>query len=369
MANTSQNARFNELLAVNEASIDSAECKADLLKVIHEFASYDGPLEFDRTRAWWFFGTGVFLIASIVVSPVYANTYIVASLFYRLQIDPVLFAVVMGVLGIVTTGGSLHWMSSKADRLPSLSRKIAELSSWFHNDLTFLEEDSDWTLDELDAQFSDYSRGNYSRELVESIEGVFTGTLREIPYKYYQLHYVNKQTVQVTVTDKDGKTRKETRVVYDHHDRYSLIIDFPWVTGISVRSDDQSENDYPWPMDTASPDFNKAFCLTGSSEILCAKFIKPATVLHLLKLFGILNRPNLEFSDEGQLCLSFASKDLLAFRAEYSLASPNEFYAEIDAGVDLPRLMSVLQWSHALTELHDDNFTLTATPPKNRKEK
>jgi hypothetical protein len=92
-------------------------------------------------------------------------------------------------------------------------------------------------------------------------------------------------------------------------------------------------------------------------------------VLHLLKLFDILHRPNLEFSDKGKLCLSFASSDLLAFGSEYSLASPNEFYAEIDAGVDLPRLMSVLQWSHALTELHDDNFTLTATPPKKRKEK
>jgi hypothetical protein len=31
--------------------------------------------------------------------------------------------------------------------------------------------------------------------------------------------------------------------------------------------------------------------------------------------------------------------------------------------------MSALQWSHALSELHDDNFTFTATPPKQRQEK
>ncbi|MFJ2486295.1 hypothetical protein [Pseudomonas sp. NPDC087639] len=369
MTNTSQNARFNELLAVNEASIDSAESKADLLNVIHEFASYNGPLKFNNKCAWWFFGTGLLLIASTVAFYGYMNTYTVLSFFYRLQIDPVLFGMVPGLLGIAFTGGSLAWMSSKADRLPSLSRRIAELSSYFHNGLIFLEEDSDWTLNELDAQFGDYSRGNYSRELVESIQGEFTGTLRNLPYHYRQLHYVNRRTVQTTVTDEKGKTRTETRVVYDHYDRYSLVIDFPWVTGISVRSDDQSENDYPWPMDTASPDFNKAFCLTGRSEILCAKFIKPSTVLHLLKLFDILDRPNLEFSENGKLCLSFASSDLFAFGNEYSLASPNEFYAEIDAGVDLPRLMSALQWSHALTELHDDNFTFTATPPKKRKEK
>jgi hypothetical protein len=369
MANTSQNARFNELLAVNEARIDSAESKADLLKVIHEFASYDGPLEFDRTRAWWFFGTGVFLIAGTVAFYGYIKSQTIAAFFSRLDIDPILFGMIPGLLGLGFAIGSMSWMSSKADRLPSLSSRIAELSSYFHNGLIFLEEDSDRTLDKLDAQFGDYSRGNYSRELVESIQGVFTGTLRKIPYKYRQMHYVNKRTVQVSVTDKDGKTRTETRVVYDHYDRYSLVIDFPWVSGISVRSDDQSENDYAWPMDTASLDFNKAFCLTGQSEILCAKFIKPSTVLHLLKLFDILDRPNLEFSDNGKLCLSFASNDLLAFSTEFALASPNEFYAEIDAGVDLPRLMSTLQWSHALSELHDDNFSFTATPPKKRKEK
>jgi hypothetical protein len=241
------------------------------------------------------------------------------------------------------------------------------MSSFFHNGLICLEEDSDRTLNRLDAQFGDYSRGNYSRSLVESIQGVFTGTLRKIPYTYRQLHYVNRRKVHTTVTDKDGNQRTETRVVYDHYDRYSLVVDFPWVTGISVRSDDQSENDYAWPMDTASLDFNKAFRLTGQSEMLCAKFIKPSTVLHLLKLFDILHRPNLEFSDNGKLCLSFANNDLFTFSTEYSLTSPNEFYAEIDAGIELPRLMSVLQWSHELSELHDDNFS--SLPPVNRQEK
>lgn len=367
MANTSQNANLNKLLAESEASLDTAESNADLLNVIHEFASYNGPLKFNNARAWWFFGTGSLLIASAVALYTYMNTYTVAAFFYQREIDPTLFGMGTGLLGLLLAGGSLAWMKSKSDRLPSLSRRIAELSSYFHNGLTFLEEDSNRTLNRLDAQFADYRRGNYSRELVESIRGVFAGTLRNLPYNYYQLHYVDKRTVRTTVSDGKGGTKTETRVVYDHYDRYSLVIDFPWVTGISVRSDGHKQNDYPWPMDTASPDFNKAFCLTGSSEILCAKFIKPSTVLHLLTLFNILHRPNLEFSDNGKLCLSFASNDLLAFGTEYSLASPNEFHAEISAGVDLPRLMSALQWSHALSELHDDNFS--AAPQKIRQEK
>lgn len=369
MPNASQNARLTELLTVSEASIDRAESNADLLNVIHEFALYNGPLEFDRTRAWWFFGTGLLLLASALALYWIGNIHSVALFFYRLEIDPDSFGMGTGFFGIVIAVWSLAWMKSKSDRLPSLSKRIARLSSYFHNGLTFLREDSAATLKELDTEFGDYRRGDYSRKVIESIQGEFTGTLRNLPFTYRQLHYVNRREVHTTVTDEKGNTKTETRVVYDHYDRYSLVIDFPWVTGISVRSDHQSQNDYSHPMDTASPDFNKAFRLTGRSEMLCAKFIKPSTVLHLLKLFDILHRPNLEFSDSGELCLSFESNDLFAFGAQYSLASPNNFYEEISAGIELPRLMSALQWSHALSELHDDNFTFTATPPKQRQEK
>ncbi|MDX9668788.1 MULTISPECIES: hypothetical protein [unclassified Pseudomonas] len=367
MANTSQNAKLNKLLADSEASLATAQSNTDLLKTIQEFVSYNGPLKFSFTRAWWFFGAGLLLIASAVAFPKYANTYTVASFFYRLQIDPDLFPVILGVLGIVSTGGSLAWMKTKSDRLPSLSSRIARLSSYFHNGLTRLAEDPRYTLSKLDAQFADYRRGNYSRELLQSMQGVFTGPLHNLAYEYHRLHYVDKRKVKTTVNDGKGGTKTETRVVYDHYDRYSLVIDFPWVTGVSVRTDGQSQNDYPSRMDTASPDFNKAFRLTGRSEMTCAKFIKPSTVLHLLKVFNVLKVPNLEFADSGKLCLSFANSDLLTYGTQYSLSSPNEFYAEIAAGVELPGLVSALQWSHALGELHDDNFA--ASPLTSRQEK
>lgn len=367
MANTSQNAKLNKLLADSEASLATVESTADLLKVINEFASYSGSLEFDRTRAWWFFGTGLFLIASTFAFYGVVDSYTVVSFFYRLQIDPVSFGMLAGFLGIMFFGGSLAWMKSKSNRLPSLSRKITELSSHFHNGLTRLEEDPRYTLNKLDAQFADYRRGDYSRELQQSMQGVFTGPLHNLPYEYHRLHYVDKRTEETTVSDGKGGTKTQTRVVYDHYDRYSLVIDFPWVTGVSVRSDGHSQNDYPSRMDTASADFNKAFRLTGRSEMTCAKFIKPSTVLHLLKVFNVLKDPNLEFADSGKLCLSFASSDLLTFGAQYSLSSPKEFYAEIAAGIELPRLLSALQWSHALSELHDDNFA--STPLTSRQEK
>nr|WP_231990166.1 hypothetical protein [Pseudomonas sp. Z003-0.4C(8344-21)] len=364
---TSHNARLNKLLAVSEASIERADSNTDLLEVIHGFASHKGPLEYDRTLAWRFFGTGLLLIASAVGLYWIGHVYSVALFFYRLEIDPDSFGTGTGLLGIVLVVWSLAWMKSKSDRLPALSKRIARLSSYFHNGLTFLKEDSATTLKKLDAEFGDYRRGDHSRALLKSIQGVFNGTLRNLSYTYRQLHYVNRREVETTVTDEKGNTKTETRVVHDHYDRYSLVIDFPWVTGISVRSDYQTQNDYSHPMDTASPDFNKAFHLSGRSEMLCAKFIKPSTVLHLLKLFDILERPNLEFSDSGQLCLSFENNDLFAYGAQHLLSSPNYFHAEISAGIELPRLMSVLQWSHELSELHDDNFS--ALPHTNRQEK
>ncbi|MBC3779308.1 hypothetical protein [Pseudomonas sp. SWRI99] len=367
MPNTSQNARLDKLLTASEASVERAESNTDLLKVIQEFASYNGPLEFDRTHAWWLFGASLLLIASAVALHWVGKIYSVAQFFHRLEINPYSFGMSAGLLGIVIAVWSLKWMTSKSDRLPSLSKTIARRSSCFHNELTFLKEDSTTTLKKLDEEFGDYRRGDYSRELVESIQGAFTGTLRKLPYTYRQLHFVNQREMLTTVTDEKGNTKTETRVIHDHYDRYSLVIDFPWVSGISIRSDFQTENDYSQPMDTASPDFNKAFRLTGRNEMLCAKFIKPSTVLHLLKLFDLLDSPNLEFSDSGKLCLSFESSDLFAYGAQYSLSSPNYFHAEIAAGIELPRLMSALQWSHELSELHDDNFS--SLPPTNRQEK
>lgn len=98
MPNASQNARLTELLTVSEASIDRAESNADLLNVIHEFALYNGPLEFDRTRAWWFFGTGLLLLASALALYWIGNIHSVALFFYRLEIDPDSFGMGTGFL-------------------------------------------------------------------------------------------------------------------------------------------------------------------------------------------------------------------------------------------------------------------------------
>jgi phosphoglucomutase len=53
MANTSQNAKLNKLLADSEASLATAQSNTDLLKTIQEFGSYNGPLKFSFTRAWF----------------------------------------------------------------------------------------------------------------------------------------------------------------------------------------------------------------------------------------------------------------------------------------------------------------------------
>jgi hypothetical protein len=361
MASTSQNARLNQLLAIGEANVDRAESQSDLLKEIQTFADFVGPLDFSFKVAWWFFAVGLIFVSSAAALYWFQDTYLIASFFYQLRVDPFLVAFATGLVGLGVAGGSLAWMSSTSDRLPALSSKIARLSSFYHNGLSYLGENPRQTLARLNAQFGDYKRGNYSRELVESIRGVFSGSLRNLAFEYHRLHYVDQRTEVTVVPDGKGGTKTVTRIVYDHYDRYSLVIDFPWVMGISVRSDGHSQNDYACSMDTASPDFNKSYCLTGRSEMQCAKFIRPSTVLHLIKLFDIVSRPNLEFAESGKLCMSFASSDLLSFGTKFSLHAPQQFYTEISEGVELPRLMSALRWAHSLSELHDDNFSSSPT--------
>ena len=365
MANPSHNERLDELLSTGESNVDQAESQPDLLKQIQRFAEFDGPLEFDFTVAWWFFGIGALLIACGGALYWLGSIALLDALSYRLQIAPLWITLGIALIGLALAGGSLIWINSTSDRLPTLSRNIARLSSFYHNGLKYVDETPGQTLNRLNTQFGDYKRGNYSRELHESIQGTFLGSLRAIPYEYHHLHYVEQRTVVTVVSDGKGGTKTVTQIVYDHYDRYSLVLDFPWVTGISVRSDGHSHNDFAYGMDTASPDFNRAFSLTGLSEMACAKFIRPSTVLHLLGLFKLLNSFNLEFAETGKLCISFSNDDLLSFGTQYSLLAPQQFYTEISKGVELPRLMSVLRWGHALTELHDDNFS-TSTPPINQ---
>ncbi len=348
----------SQLLAAIEcavAQVDVAKDKEGLLLAIRPIKDFSGSLRFNHTAAIIFGAQGVLIVVAATWLFFQRPPQIYSYLYAYLPFSPATLMLALFVLGLMLFSGALSFGCGRANLLPDLSERIARLSSLMTQGLMPDDVAPEARLESLQEQFSDYYRGNYSHELVSAFYGTNRGSLHSIRYGVLHLHYVNERIV---------RTRNSSRKVYYHYDRFSLVASFPWVAGISVRSDSQSEIDLPVGWNTASSDFNGIFELTGNSEIGCAKFAKPATVLHLLKMSEELEGLNLEFSAAGNLCMSFEDSDILGFDAGCSLSTPDAFHAAIQRGVAVPRLDQALALIHRLAEQQDNNLAAPAHTKK-----
>lgn len=335
----SHNKRLQTLIEDSDALIDQSESTHDLLQVIGQVRDFGAPLAFNNTTPKVLITLGVlFLLAAILFIPL----------------------VLVGIILIV-----IGWrkISKRNGLLDVLSAKILANCALFTNDLKAVTGLAPITLANFLREFRDFNRGTYQRNIVELVQGVFPGDTHAMPFIYSHFHFVDERTETYSVTDGKGGSTTKTRKVYDHYHRYSLVVDFTWVRDVTVRGNGGGSIDREYDWDSTSVDFNRAFKLTGDSEMACAKFSKPATILHLLHMQNELKSPNFEFSANGRLCLSFDNADLMSCEADGSLKEPAVFYDSIAQGVALPRLFSALALVHKLAELHDDNFNL----PKNNR--
>ncbi len=361
MGKATHNARLRQLIRDIDGAIGPSSSKQELLAAVQKVRDFDAPLHFDNStpKTLGILGTLV-LLASVGFgqwgSPG-AKAWL-DGFFPELRQEGVLF--LTGMIALVCLIASFCLIYFRSNRLPKVSREIARYSSWLTHGISGISTPANVLLQQLSNDFGDYARGNYSRAITYAIQGVYPGQVHPLPYAYYQLHYVNKRIVTTTESDGKGGTRTVTKTVYDHYDRYSLVVDFPWVEGITARTSGGRALDFEHAHDTASSEFNKAFTLTGGTRLACARFAKPVTVLHLLKLHKQLRNMNMEFSWHGQLCLSFDDSNLLDFDLPCDLTQPDAFYELIDKGVHLHLLMNLLGMVHTLAEQHDDNFNLPA---------
>lgn len=362
MGTQSHNKQLLELINSVSDDVDSASSNEDLLAAIQKARNFQGALTFDHTTPGILAATGAAFLALGIWLMLWAPYSARLWLNGTTGLDYTIIQLVPAVIGVVVTLSALSYIGSRSNMLPDLSRRIARMSSYFTAGLKRIRKNPEKILSRLMSEFSDYRRGNYSREIELSLGGTYKGDLHRLPYIYHHLHYVNRRVVVETVSDGKGGTKTVTRTVYDHYDRYSLVVRFPWIRGIAVRSDGMSDIDRKVRWETTSTDFNSYFALTGPSLMACAKFAKPTTVLTLLALPSYLASANLEFSAEGNLCLSFGNDNLLDLSLSSSLADPGAFYDEIAKGVQLPQLTSVLGWVHMLAEQHDDNFSPLSNP-------
>lgn len=360
MGKATHNARLRQLIRDVDGAVGPFSSQQDLLAAVQRVREFNEPLHFDNStpKTLGILGTLVILAAIAFAQWGSPGAKAWLSGLSRFRYEELL--VLLGMAALVCLVICFGLIHSRSNQLPRLSREIARHSSWLTHGLSNVATPAGLLLQQLASQFGDYARGNYSRAITQAVQGQYPGELHSLPYTYYQLHYVNKRVVVTTESNGKGGTRLVTKTVYDHYDRYSLVIDFPWVEGIAARTSGSSALDFEHGIDTASSEFNKAFTLTGGTRMACARFAKPVTVLHLLSMHRQLRKLNLEFSWNRQLCMSFDDSNLLDFQLPCDLTQPEAFYALIQQGVRLHLLSNALGLVHALAEQHDDNFSLPA---------
>ncbi|UMZ13997.1 hypothetical protein I9018_09940 [Pseudomonas sp. MPFS] len=316
------------LLGDCDVAVLQARSNEDLLIVIDRLKAFKGGLQFDHAQSW------VLLLLAIVSA------------------IPALAGLVLMWFATACLGfASLYIWMSRSAALDELPKNIARKCSFLSNGLRDPGGTADERLSWLDEEFDDYDRGNDSRRIEASARGVYQGRRHQLSFVFHHLHYVNAHNK----TQSDGESEK----VYEHFDRFSLVVDFPWVSGVTVRSDLPSKkNTRPKVFETTSDEFNRVFSFAGDSELDCAKFATPTTLAFLLGLHRRLKKVNLEFSSQGHLCLSFDDAEVMAYKDPGTLEDLASFYANIERGLELPNLFPVLALVHELAELHDNNFDL-----------
>lgn len=237
---------------------------------------------------------------------------------------------------------------------PALSRAVIERLSGFANPLSPAPELPPILLIVLVSRFREYRRGDFSRELMLAMDGKLPGK-DERSFRYYHLHYVDQRKVVHHRKDKDGNTYTETEIVYDHSDRYSIVVPGCSVKDVLVCSDRSIPIDWAkvvsWK--SALDEFNSKFTIVAATEIAGVKFASPATILRIQKMGELLRGLNIEFSHDGEMCVSFDNADLLiANHIKETLEHPAQFIDAIKSGVELQAFNQTLE---LILQLAEDN--------------
>jgi len=313
---------LNRLLQDCQVRVTRAQSKADLLEVLDRLEVFPGELEFDHAQS-------ILLLVMAFV-----------SLITALLVDGMGGMVWVAVACCIF---SYYVKKGLSGSLTNLSAGIARKCALFSNGLSESDSSADWCLTKLDSQFGDYRRGNERRHIVTSAQGVYQDSRYSLAFEYHHLLYVN------AVSERGASG---FRTVYKSFDRYSLVLDFPWLKGISLQSDPLEMPLAGQHFKTDCDEFDRTFLLRSSDKTHFESFATPATLSLLLDVSRLLNKVNLEFSSEGRLCLSFDNAEVFAHADPGPLSDLAAFRQRIIAGVALPGLYPVLERMHRLAELH-----------------
>lgn len=353
----SHNKQLDGLLSqVRKAADDAREEKdfASIFTMLRDFQRDVGPLRYDTS-------TKRNACAAIaVLGGLFTLAYFLVAGLQQSLGDA--GYVIMGGFGVACLG-LLAFIGTADLAFDEISDLMFEKDIEFDNRLTRVDvEDTGRDLYErYREEFGDFrGRGDESRYVSAMMKGEWKGTEHSFPYEYYVFHYVRVYYVTVTKTV-NGKTvtrrERRTQTLY----RYGLLLDFPFVKGVACQSGGGSY-DYEEGYQPTSEEFSGRFSVGAIDAQTAARFIKPAVVLAFLELDQHFSSLNVEINRDGRMNIAFSDSDVLGLERKFSIASPDEFEAEINGHLALPKLRMLLQFVETLKKHNDSNFRLEDTP-------
>ena len=337
MATKPPNSALAEAIAQFNQQLPQIGHKAELLQLLDKLALLPQPIRYHYKQRWYLCSAGLLL------------SILVAVLTYQLQADTLLYyiAAAMALISLIPLLIAWHHIH----QLNQFTKQLYWQNALLDNQLTLLKK-VDWppTANWL-QQFAEFKRGNYKREFKQLIQGKYAGTEHSFSYHYWHFHYVNRRTETTT----NSKGQVTTRVVYDHFDRYGVILPFAYCRNLFITAF-AAEGIKGERYSSDSGRFNKIFQVRAADTMQAARFLKPAIIIALEEQAAALKQLNLAFSEQGELCISFADKDVLDSKPACGLDQLTLFRQSIEQPTALPKLQQLLNTVHQLLRHSDSNF-------------
>lgn len=345
------NKSLSSALAQARNGVAQANTAGEVIQALHPLTLRGEELRFDFIALYLSLAGGAILIGLAFFVARQASAFTT-------------FSWVTLLAGLIVAAVSVGRMSGRSKLIPDLTSLALNRFCLLSNGLHRPSETYDTIFSKLSADFKDYNRGNYSHALRDVLDGELTVESEQRPFRYIHLHYVNEREEEYYETDRDGKRVRKTRIVYDHYDRYSLVIPGCSTRDVSAASDRSHPITWKTKWETSLKDFNRRVAISGASEMNCARFARPATILHIQRMDAEFSALNIEFSNNGAMCVSFNNANLLDFtRPTTTLRFPSRFLGAIEQGIGLPILDRALLLAGELAQKNTDSFRETADHP------
>lgn len=336
---TEHDQRLADLLKLISHNIEAAQSKQELIDVINQVNAFAGPLRYSHTRHK--------ILAAVSFTVAMVCGLFLEDFFAQQNITITPVVIISGVCFL----GLVIYMWRKSVSIHASAERLYLRALLFDNNLQELAYDLPSLEQDLFASFFEFNRGNYSRKITRAYKGHYQGNTHTFDYHFYHFHYVDERTV----TERDSKGNTQTRTVYHHYDRYGITLNFLFTQKLAIarKTIDGFKGVRYKP---SSNQFNRLFKVTTETEMIAARFLKPAVVLACEEAAERFKSLNLEFNRDAKLCMSFDNNNVISGSQQYDFSSPNDFIREVEKENPLPELHSALEFIHTLMVYSDNNF-------------